>query len=316
MITGESIRIIYMGTPDFAVPPLELLVKNNYPVELVVTQPDRARDRGKKVQFPPVKQKALELGIEVLQPEKVKENHELIERIKDVEPDLIIVAAYGKILPPKLLEIPKLGCINIHASLLPKYRGAAPIHRSIIEGEAITGVTLMYMEEGLDTGDMINSRSTEIGKKTAAELHDELSVIGGKLLIETLPDIIKGTAIRTKQDHSKASYAPMILKKDGLVNFNKEPIEIERLIQGMNSWPGAYTLYRGEQMKLWEAEALDEKSNEPAGTIIETTTQGIKVATGEGTLMIKRIQMPGKKAMDAAEYLKGNRISVGEVLGY
>ncbi|MDD4564269.1 MAG: methionyl-tRNA formyltransferase [Eubacteriales bacterium] len=308
-------KIIYMGTPDFAVPPLELLFKNDYRVELVITQPDKARDRGKKVQFSAVKKKALELGIEVLQPEKVKGNAELIERIKDTDPDLIIVAAYGKILPLELLEIPRLGCINIHASLLPKYRGAAPIHRSIIEGETETGITLMYMEEGLDTGDMIASRSTEIGKKTAAELHDELSVMGGELLIETLPDLIKGTVIRTSQDDNKASYAPMIFKKDGLVDFEKSPIEIERLIQGLNSWPGAYTFYNGEQMKLWNAEALDDKTKEPAGTIIETTKQGIKVAAGGRTLLIKRIQMPGKKAMDAAEYLKGNRISAGEVLG-
>jgi len=312
---GDNMRIIYMGTPDFAVPPLELLVKNNYAVELVITQPDKARDRGKKVQFPPVKEKAIELGVEVIQPEKVKGNNELIKRIKDLDPDLIVVAAYGKILPLEILNIPKLGCINIHASLLPKYRGAAPIQRSIIEGEAITGVTLMYMEEGLDTGDMIASRSTEIGEKTAAELHDELSVIGGELLIETLPDIINGKVTRTSQDHSKATYAPMIFKKDGLIDFKKSPIEIERLVQGLNSWPGAYTTYRGEQMKIWKAEALDDKTDEPPGTIIDTTKQGIKVAAGGRTLLIKRLQMPGRKAMDAAEYLKGNKISIGEVLG-
>lgn len=315
MIMGENMKIIYMGTPDFAVPPLEMLVKNNYSVELVITQPDKARDRGKKVQFTPVKQKALELGIQVLQPEKVKGNDELIERIKALDPDLIIVAAYGKILPLELLEVPKLGCINIHASLLPKYRGAAPIHRSIIEGESITGVTLMYMEEGLDTGDMIASRSTKIGKKTAAELHDELSIMGAELLIDTMPDIINGSLIRTSQDDSMATYAPMIFKKDGLVDFEKTPIEIERLIQGLNSWPGAYTLYRGEQMKLWKAEALDEKTIEPAGTIIDATKQGIKVAAGGSAILIKRIQMPGKKAMDVAEYLKGNNISIGVVLG-
>lgn len=315
MIIGENMKIIYMGTPDFAVPPLELMFNNDYRVELVITQPDKARDRGKKVQFPAVKKKALELGIEVLQPEKVNGNVKLIKRIEEVAPDLIIVAAYGKILPPELLEIPRLGCINIHASLLPKYRGAAPIQRSIIEGDEETGVTLMYMEEGLDTGDMIVSRSTEIGKKTAAELHDELSVMGGELLIETLPDIINGNVIRMSQDDTKASYAPMIFKKDGLVDFKKSPIEIERLIRGLNSWPGAYTFYNGEQMKIWNAEALHDKTNEFSGTIIETTKQGIKVAAGGRTLLIKRIQMPGKKAMDTVEYLKGNKISVGEVLG-
>ncbi|HVI39429.1 MAG TPA: methionyl-tRNA formyltransferase, partial [Anaerovoracaceae bacterium] len=192
-------RIVYMGTPEFAVPPLQMLCENGYQVKLVVTQPDKARDRGKKVQCPPVKDKALEHGVEVLQPEKIKENMEFIGRIKEINPDLIVAAAYGKILPKELLQIPRLGCINIHASLLPKYRGAAPIHRSIIDGEAATGVTLMYMEEGLDTGDMIAARTTQIGKKTTAELHDELSMMGAELLITTLPYIAQGINGRTKQ---------------------------------------------------------------------------------------------------------------------
>ncbi len=314
-MTGKSMKMIYMGTPEFAVPPLKMLLENDCQVELVITQPDKARDRGKKIQYTPVKKKALEYGIEVLQPEKIKGNEEFIDRIKEIAPDLIIVAAYGKILPPEILNIPRLGCINIHASLLPKYRGAAPIHRSIIEGEKITGVTLMYMEEGLDTGDIIASRSTEIGKKTAADLHDELSAIGGELLLETLPDIETGTAARTKQDDSKASYAPMIFKKDGLVDFNRPPEEIERLIQGLNSWPVAYTIYNGVPMKLWQADTLNEKTNEHAGTIIGVTKHGIKVSAGGCTLLISRIQMPGKKAMDVAEFLKGNNIQVGEVLG-
>lgn len=314
-MTGKNMKMIYMGTPEFAVPPLKMLLENGCQVELVITQPDKARDRGKKVQYTPVKKKALEYGIEVLQPEKIKGNEKFIKRIKEIAPDLIIVAAYGKILPPEVLNIPRLGCINIHASLLPKYRGAAPIHRSIIEGEKITGVTLMYMEEGLDTGDIIASRSTEIDKKTAADLHDELSLMGGELLLETLPDIETGTAVRTKQDDSKASYAPMVFKKDGLVDFNRPPEEIERLIQGLNSWPGAYTIYNGESMKLWQAKALNDKTNELAGTIIEVTKHGIKVSAGGCTLLISRIQMPGKKAMDVAEFLKGNNMHAGEVLG-
>ena len=311
----KDMKIIYMGTPEFAVPPLQMLCDNGYQVVLAVTQPDKARDRGKKVQHTPVKEKALEYGIEVLQPEAVKNNKEFINQIKEINPDLIIVAAYGKILPPELLQIPKLGCINIHASLLPKYRGAAPIHRSIIDGEKETGVTLMYMERGLDTGDIIVSRSTEIGKKTTEDLHDELSLIGGKLLIETMPEIANGTNNRTKQDDIKATYAPMVFKKEGLVDFNKSPEEIERLIRGFNSWPGAYTIYRGEPMKLWQAEVIEENANKPNGTVTEVSDLGIKVAAGGRSLLIKKIQMPGKKAMRVSEYLKGNKITIGEILG-
>lgn len=304
-----------MGTPEFAVPPLQKLCESGYQVELVVTQPDKARDRGKRIQFPPVKEKAQEYGIEVLQPESIRGNEEFITRIKEINPGLIVVAAYGKLLPVELLRIPRLGCINIHASLLPKFRGAAPIHRSVIEGELTTGVTLMYMEEGLDTGDMIAARTTEIGKKTTAELHDELSVMGADLLITSLPYIEKGINGKTKQDDSKATYAPMIFKQDGLVDFNKSPEEIERLIRGLNSWPGAYTIYRGEPMKLWQAEASDEIANKPNGTILGVSNQGIKVAAGGRLLLLKKIQMPGKKAMDVSEYLKGNKIEDGEVLG-
>lgn len=308
-------KIVYMGTPEFAVPPLAKLCEKGYQVELVVTQPDKARDRGKKVQSPPVKEKAQECGIEVLQPEKIKENQEFIRKIREINPDLIVVAAYGKLLPVELLQIPKLGCINIHASLLPKYRGAAPIHRSVIGGEEKTGVTLMYMEEGLDTGDMIAARSTRIDRKTTSELHDELAEMGADLLVKTLPLIEDGVSGRTKQDDSKATYAPMIFKQDGLVDFSRSPEEIERLIRGLNSWPGAYTNYHGEPMKLWQAEALDEKANKPDGTVTGVSKQGIKVAAGGRTLLLTRIQTPGKKAMDVSEYLKGNRIETGEVLG-
>ena len=304
-----------MGTPSFAVPPLEMLYKNGYEIDLVVTQPDKARDRGKKVQFPPVKERAMEYGIEVLQPEKVKDNIDFINGLKTLNPDLIVVAAYGKILPLDILEIPRLGCINIHASLLPKYRGAAPIQRSIINGEEKTGITLMYMEEGLDTGDMIASRATYIEKKTADELHDELAKIGGALLIENLPDIEKGIIKRVKQENSMASYAPMIFKKDGLIDFSKSPEEIERLIRGLNSWPGAYTTYHGDQIKLLQGEAQRITSEKPFGTVLGVSKKGIEVAAGGRTLLITSLQMPGKKAMPVGEYLKGNRIDVNVVLG-
>ncbi|WP_419823527.1 methionyl-tRNA formyltransferase [Anoxybacterium hadale] len=315
MMNKNGIKIVYMGTPEFAVPPLKSLCESGYQVELVVTQPDKARDRGKKVQFPPVKETALQYGVEVLQPEKIKGNEEFFNRIREIKPDLIIVAAYGKLLPLELLEIPELGCINIHASLLPKYRGAAPIHRCIIEGEKTTGITLMYMEEGLDTGDMIASRFVDVEDKNTAQLHEELSVMGAELLMDTLPNIMNGTAGRTKQDDSMASYAPMVFKQDGLIDFGKSPEEIERLIRGLNSWPVAHTLYLGETMKIWEAKALDEKSAEPCGTIRAVSNEGIKVSAGGRSLMITKLQMPGKRAMQVSEYLKGNKIEIGEVLG-
>lgn len=305
-----------MGTPEFAVPALRMLYENGYPIDLVVTQPDKARDRGKKVQFTPVKEKALEYGLPVLQPEKIKNNEEFINRIKDLSPDLIIVAAYGKILPKEILEIPRLGCINIHASLLPKYRGAAPIHRCIINGDEKTGVTLMYMEEGLDTGDMLAAKEVDIEKKTVAMLHEELADIGGKLLVETLPKLESGQIERIKQDDKQATYAPMVFKQDGEVNFSKSPEEIACLIRGLNSWPGAYTLYKGEKMKLWEADPIKEKSDKPFGTIVDVTKDGIYASAGGRIILIKKIQMPGKKAMPVSEYLKGNRIDIGAILGH
>lgn len=308
-------KIIYMGTPEFAVPPLRSLCENGYQVKLVVTQPDKARDRGKKVQPPPVKEYAEEQGLEVVQPERIKGNEEFIARIKEIDPDLIIVAAYGKLLPAELLQLPRLGCINIHASLLPKFRGAAPIHRSVIEGEERTGITLMFMEEGLDTGDMIASGSTEIGNKTTTMLHDELAQMGADLLIANLPCIEQGINDRMKQDDSKATYAPMIFKQDCLVDFRRPPEELERMIRGLNSWPGAYTVYHGEPMKLWQSEALGESADEPDGTVVGVSNEGIKVAAGGRVLLIQRIQMPGKKAMQVSEYLKGNKIAIGERLG-
>lgn len=307
-------KIIYMGTPEFAVPPLRILCEKGYQVELVVTQPDKARDRGKKVQFPPVKEEALKYQLPVIQPEKVKDNPEFISEIKALEPDLIVVAAYGKILPKELLEIPKYGCVNIHASLLPKYRGAAPIQRSIIDGEEKTGITLMYMEEGLDTGDMIASKSTAIDRKTAAQLHEELADLGAELLAETLPEFESRKIVRVRQDDGKASYAPMIFKKDGHIDFTKSPKEIERLIRGLCPWPGAYALYKGEQMKFWQAEVLDEKNGSLPGTVTKVSEKGIEIAAGGKTLQITQIQIPGKKAMSVADFLKGNKFEPGIIL--
>ncbi len=311
---SKDLKIVYMGTPDFAVPPLKHMAAEGYNVALVVTQPDKARDRGKKVQPTPVKAAALEAGFEVAQPERVKNNPEFIQQLKDIDPDIIIVAAYGKILPVELLEIPRLGCVNIHASLLPKFRGAAPIQRSIMAGDEKTGVTLMYMEEGLDTGDMIAKAETYIEKKTSDDLHDELSEMGAKLLMEYLPKIASGDIAPEKQDDALACYSPMITKEEGHIDFTKSAFSIECLVRGMPMRPGAYCDYNGQQMKVRGADVSDRTSDAAAGTIIEVDNKKIYVACGEGVLEITHIQMPGKKAVAVADYLKGNKIETGAVL--
>ncbi|MGI6728156.1 MAG: methionyl-tRNA formyltransferase [Anaerovoracaceae bacterium] len=309
-------RIIYMGTPDFAVPPLKHLYEEGYSVISVVTQPDKPKNRGKKVLPPPVKSLAEKLGIPVIQPQRIKENKELLVEIQALQPDLIVVAAYGKILPKELLSIPRLGCVNIHGSLLPKYRGAAPIQWAIFSGEKETGVTLMYMSEGMDEGDMIASRSTPINYKTAGELHEELSVMGANLLIETLPLIKNNEAPRVKQNEAYANYAPMINKKDGQVDFSRTSEEIERQIRAMNPWPGAYTFYKGERMKLLSAKTLSEpEAGCIPGTVIFARPDGIGIKTGNGVLSVTKIQMPGKREMEVSEFLKGNQIEINTVLG-
>ncbi|WP_324823711.1 methionyl-tRNA formyltransferase [Sinanaerobacter sp. ZZT-01] len=308
-------KIIYMGTPDFAVPALKALCEHGYHVPLVVTQPDKAKDRGKKIHITPVKEEAQKREITVLQPDKVKKNDDFLNRMKEENPDLIVVAAYGKILPKAILEIPRFGCINIHASLLPKYRGAAPIHRAIIDGEEKTGVTLMYMAEGMDTGDMIAKTETDILKKNVAQLHEELAQLGADLLIQELPAIFKGKNQRIKQDEKQATYAPMVFKSEGFLDFKKEPIVLERLIRGFNSWPGAHTIYKGNSVKIWEAEALEQSSVLPHGTIINVDKNGMDVAAGGKTLRITKLQFPGKRAMKIEDYIKGNKIEVHQILG-
>lgn len=308
-------NIIYMGTPEFAVPSLEKLIQKKHCIQLVITQPDKAKNRGKKVQFSPVKQKAVDFSIEIIQPEKIKGNLELIEKIEALKPDFIVVAAYGKILPLELLSIPKFGCINIHASLLPKYRGAAPIQWSIINGDEFTGISIMSMSEGLDTGDILAVGMTAIDKKTSAMLHEELALIGADLLIETLENIQSGEIARTKQNNDEATYAPLISKQTGFVNFNKSPAEIERLIRGLNPWPSAFTEYQGETLKLWEAEDMNQSNEKEPGTILRLSKSGLEVSAGGGTLLIKKIQFPGKKPMLVKDYLLGHTLETGTILG-
>ena len=309
-------KIVYMGTPDFAVPALEALANSNHEVGYVVSQPDAARDRGKKLKPTAVKAKAMEHGLTVLQPEKIKGNQEFADILKSYDPDLIVVAAYGKIIPKEILEIPRCGCVNIHGSILPKWRGAAPIQRAIMAGDETTGVTLMYMAEGLDTGDMIAKAYTNVEKKTSGELHDELARLGAKLLMENLDSIDNGSIKAEKQDDRLSCYAPMLSKKEGLLDFTKSAELLECEIRGLDPWPGAYTYMNSELFKIWRA---DIKKGTGEGTkpgqILKADEDGIDIATGEGILIAKVIQVPGKKRMSVNEYMRGNKIEIGTILG-
>lgn len=319
-------KIGYMGTPQFAVPALKALwaasQAGKLPMEVVfaVTQPDKARDRGKKIQPTPVKEAALEMGIPVLQPVRVKENPEFYQTVKDFAVDLIVVAAYGKILPPEILQLPRLGCVNIHASLLPRYRGAAPIQRSIMEGEKETGVTLMYMAEGLDTGDMIAQVSMPIQRQDALQVHDRLAQMGAELLLQILPAIGEGTAPRKAQEEERSCYAPMVRKEEGKVDWSRSAKEIDRQLRGLVPWPGGFTFYGGQQMKLKKAVCAEDfqagcADGSTFGTVLAVSKEGIDVLTGEGVLRIQELQLPGKKAVTAAEFLRGHSLLPGMVLG-
>ena len=303
-----------MGTSDFAVAPLKALCDAHYVVALVVTKPYKPKGRGKKLQSCPVKLEAEKRGLCVDTPEKIKGNTGFIEKIKNIRPELIIVAAYGKILPPEILNIPTFGCVNIHGSLLPKYRGAAPIHRAVIEGCEKTGVTLMYMAEGMDTGDMIAYAETQIKDKTTAMLYEELSTLGGELLLKELPSILNGTAKRIPQREEEASYAPMVFKEDGVIDFSLSADKICSLVRGMNSWPCASTTYEGVVMKVHRASVGSLAGGEKNGTIIAVDRKGIVVACGDGSVVLEQIQMPGKKAMPVSDYLLGNKIEIGTIL--
>ena len=308
-------KIVFMGTPDIAVPCLQKIIDEKYEILGVVTQPDKPKGRGKKLGMSPVKELAIENNIPVYQPVKARDK-EFIDKIKSLNPDVIVVVAFGQILPKEILEIPKLGCINVHVSLLPKYRGAAPINWVIINGEEKTGVTTMYMDEGLDTGDMILKTEVNLDENiTAGELHDKMMNIGAETLKETLRLIEEGNAPREVQNHEEFSYAPIMNKSLGNIDFSKSAREIHNLVRGVNPWPSAYTRYNDVIMKVWKTKVLDEKSTKDVGTIIDVSKDGIKVSTIDNVLLIEEIQMPNKKRMLVGEYIKGNTIETGLVLG-
>ncbi len=305
-------RVVFMGTPDFAVPTLQTLLEH-HEVLAVVTQPDKRKGRGKAMQFTPVKEKALEYNIPVYQPVKVRNDEEFLATMKELNPDIIVVTAFGQILPESILNLPKYGCINVHASLLPKYRGAGPIQWAVINGEKESGVTIMYMEKGLDTGDMLEKVVVPLDpKETGESLHDKLSVAGNDILLKAMKAIEDGTAVREKQDDSMSTYAPMFDKAMGEIDWTKDAKELERLIRGLYPWPSAYTHFGTKVMKVFSADVVERQTKEVAGTIVEVTKDSIVVQAGNNCLALKEVQLEGKKRMEVKAFLLGYAIKVGE----
>ena len=309
-------KIVYMGTPDFAVAPLEAILRAGYEVTAVVTQPDKQKGRGQEVAMSPVKECALKHGIPVFQPDKIKEKDN-VEQLRTYEADIFVVAAFGQILSEEILRMPKYGCINIHASLLPSYRGAAPIQWSILNGEKETGVTIQQMAKGVDTGDILSRVIVPIAEKETGEsLFDKLMQAGAELLVETLPRIEQGTIVPVKQNEELATYAGKLEKNMGEIDWAKSAVEIERWIRGLNSWPSAYTHYKGKTLKIWEADVLPAKNEKTcsAGTVVGVLKDSFDVLTGDGILRVKSVQLEGKKRMPVKDFLLGYDIQE-QILG-
>jgi len=307
------LRLVFMGTPEFACPTLQRLIARGEDILAVVTQPDRPKGRGQQLAPPPVKSLAVAHGIPVLQPPKVRAS-EFIEIMEGLKPDLIVVIAFGQILPKALLDIPRHGCINVHASLLPGYRGAAPINWCIINGETETGVTTMQMDVGLDTGDMLIKKATPIDPdEDAGSLHDHLAIIGAEALTETLDLLREGKLIREKQDDSRTCYAPMLKKDDGLIDWTKSPQVIRNLVRGLIPWPGAFTFLDGAALKIYRA--LSACGSGLPGTVLTVGKNGIEVACSGGSIIVQELQLEGRKRLTAAEFLAGCKIAPGTVLG-
>ncbi len=307
-------KVIFMGTPDFSVGTLEALVEAGHEVVLAVTQPDKPKGRGKEMQFTPVKECALKYHIPVFQPRRVREA-ECIDKLREYHADIMVVVAFGQILPKEILEMTPYGCVNVHASLLPKYRGAAPIQWSIIDGEKVTGVTTMQMDEGLDTGDMLLKTEIPIeAKETGGSLHDKLAAAGAKLCVETLKALQNKTVIPIPQGETTTAYAKMLNKQLGNIDWNQSAVAIERLIRGLNPWPSAYTDWNGKVMKIWDSEVVEGISKEKPGTIVKVEKDAFYVQTGEGFLKVCELQIPGKKKMDVGAFLRGYQVKTGELL--
>jgi len=300
-------NVIFMGTPEFAVPTLEKLNESGYDIKLVVTQPDKPSGRGKKLKKSDVKIKAEELGFEVFQPDKIKSN-ENIEKLKSFNPDFIVVVAYGQILNEKILNIPKFGCINVHASLLPKFRGAAPLNWAIINGERITGVTTMLMDVGLDTGDMLLKSKIDItNDMNVGELHDKLMIVGADTLIETLKGIENNNIQVEKQDDALSNYAPMLNKENTKIKWNEKAHNIHNLIRGLSPWPSAYFIYDENKVKVYKSSYINGDPEANPGFVLKVNDEGIFVASIDGVVIIEEFQMPGKNKMSVSSFLRGNK---------
>jgi len=308
-----GLRIIFMGTPEFACPTLQTLIDRGENVVAVATQPDRPKGRGQQMQPPPVKELAIRHGIPVIQPVKIRVP-EAVEEIRSFAPDLIVVVAFGQILPKSLLDIPRLGCINVHASLLPRYRGAAPLNWCIINGETETGVTTMLMDVGLDTGDMLLKKTTPIDPdENAQSLHDRLSSIGAEALSETLDLIVAGKLTPEKQDDSRTCYAPMLKKELGCIDWNQTPQKIKNMVRGVTPWPGAYSYLDAKLVKIFKTR-ISDGSGQP-GTVLQADRNGIEVACSGGSLFIEELQLEGKKRLAASEFIAGVKLAPGTLLG-
>ncbi|MEE1086603.1 MAG: methionyl-tRNA formyltransferase [Schaedlerella sp.] len=309
-------RVIFMGTPDFSVGTLEAIVEAGHDVCLAVTQPDKPKGRGKEMQFTPVKEAALKHGIPVFQPRKVRQP-ECVEELKKYNADVCVVIAFGQILPKEILELTPYGCMNVHASLLPAYRGAAPIQWALISGEKVTGITTMQMDEGLDTGDMLLKVEVPITDEDTGEtLHDKMAAAGAKLAVETLAAMEAGTLKPEKQGETTTPYAKMLKKEMGNIDWSKPADEIERLVRGLNSWPSAYTKWDNKVMKIWRAGVESTNTEAACGTVVKVEKDSFSVQTGNGLLVVKELQIPGKKRMNADAFLRGYQVTEGTVLSF
>ncbi|MBP3451503.1 MAG: methionyl-tRNA formyltransferase [Agathobacter sp.] len=308
-------KIVFMGTPDFAVGTLEAIIEAGHEVLLVVTQPDKPKGRSGALQYTPVKECALAHGIEVFQPTKIR-LEENVAFLRKYEADIFVVAAFGQILPKSILDMPKYGCINVHASLLPKYRGAAPIQWAVINGDKVTGVTIQQMDIGVDTGDIIVTKELAISEEeTGGGLFDKLAVVGAEACLEALEQIAKGTATRTPQNHDEATHVSMISKEFGNIDWNRSAAEIERLIRGLNPWPSAYTKLDGKTFKIWKAKVVSEENEYATGCIIRVGKGEMLVQTGNGVLSLLEVQLEGKKRMEVDAFLRGYQVEEGTFLG-
>ncbi len=311
----STYRIIFMGTADFSVPTLKTLHENQYDVLAVVTQPDRPKGRGRRLVPPLVKEVAGKLGYPVLQPHRIKEPW-FVEKIIDLDPDIFVVVAYGRILPGSFLSIPRIGAINIHASLLPKYRGPAPVQWAIINREQETGITTMWMDEGMDTGDILMSSKVPIGQDdTSGSLHRRLAEVGAHLLIETLTKLKSGNLMGKPQDKLSATYAPLLKKEDGRIDWSRDAKSLEAFIRGMNPWPGAFTILFGKRLKILKVKDLEKRAKEKPGTVLEGFPGDFNVATDRGILALKEVQLESAKRLPVKDFLRGCAVPAGTLLG-